>query len=99
MVADAPNAAGKWQFALDMSHGKRNGTLDIQQDGEKLTGTGELEKHGASTLSGNIHGTKVSITIKLHGGTFTLLGSIDGDKMSGTTEPAGGTWKANRSTD
>jgi hypothetical protein len=62
----------------------------------KLGGTCELEKHGTSTLAGNIQGPKVSMKIELHGGAFSLLGSVDGNKMSGTTEPAGGTWKATR---
>jgi hypothetical protein len=99
VAADAISIAGKWQFALDMSHGKRTGTLHVQQDGEKLSGTGELEKHGASTLSGSVQGERVSIKIQLHGGAFTLLGRVEGDKMSGTTDPAGGTWKATKQTE
>lgn len=94
--ADAPTIAGKWQFVLDMSHGKRSGVLAIQQDGAKLSGTGELEKHGTSTITGAIEGAKVSIKLELHGGSFTFLGTVEGDKMSGTTDPAGGTWKASR---
>jgi len=96
MAADAPKIVGKWQLVLDMSHGKRTGTLNVQQDGEKLSGTGELEKHGASTITGSIQGEKISMKIVLHGGSFTLLGTVEGDKMSGTTDPAGGTWKATR---
>jgi hypothetical protein len=97
--ADPPTVTGKWLFTLDMSHGKRNGTLDLQQDGEKLSGTGELEKHGSSTITGSAQGAKVSITIKLHGGSFTLIGTVEGDKMSGTTDPAGGTWNSTRRLD
>lgn len=96
LAADAPKVAGKWQFLLEMSHGRRTGALTVQQDGEKLTGTGELEKHGSSTITGSIQGARVSIKMELHGGSFTLLGTIEGDKMSGTTDPAGGTWKATR---
>lgn len=97
LADDVPTVAGRWQFLLDMSHGKRNGTLNVQQDGEKLSGTGELEKHGASTISGSIRDSKVSITIKLHGGSFTLIGIVEGDdKMKGTTDPAGGQWSATK---
>jgi hypothetical protein len=95
LSAGAP-VAGKWQFVLEMPHGKRNGTLDVRQDGEKLSGTGELERHGASTITGSIQGAKVSMTLTLHGGSFTLLGTIEGDKMAGTTDPSGGAWKATR---
>jgi hypothetical protein len=95
-AADAPQLDGKWQFLLEMSHGNRAGILTIQQDGAKLNGTGELEKHGASKMTGSIQGAKVSMKIELHGGSFTLLGTVEGDKMSGTTDPVGGTWKATR---
>ncbi len=95
-AADAPTIAGKWQFVLEMSHGTRAGVLTVQQDGAKLSGTGELEKHGASTITGSIQGAKVSMKIELHGGAFTMLGTIEGNNMSGTTDPAGGTWKATR---
>jgi hypothetical protein len=98
-LADAPAIAGKWQFALDMSHGKRTGTLNVQQDGGKLSGTGELEKHGSSALTGTIEGAKVSIRMVLHGGSFTLLGTIEGGEMSGTTDPKGGTWTATKRAD
>ena len=96
LAADAPKIAGKWQFVLEMSHGRRTGALTVRQDGAKLSGTGELEKHGPSTITGTIQGAKVSLMMELHGGSFTLLGTIEGDKMSGTTDPAGGTWKATR---
>ena len=96
LAADAPTIAGKWEFMLEMSHGNRAGVLTVQQDGAKLSGTGELEKHGTSTMTGSIEGAKVSMKIELHGGSFTMLGTVEGDKMSGTTEPKGGTWKATR---
>ena len=96
LAADAPAIAGKWQFLLQMPHGKRAGILTIKQDGPKLGGSCELEKHGTSEIAGNVQDAKVSMKIELHGGSFTLLGTIDGNKMSGTTEPAGGTWKARR---
>ena len=98
LAADAPTISGKWKFLLEMSHGNRAGVLTVQQDGTKLSGTGELEKHGASTLTGSIEGAKVSMKIVLHGGSFTMLGTVEGNTMSGTTEPAGGTWKATRQT-
>ena len=96
LAADAPTMAGKWQLVLEMPHGNRAGVLTLQQDGTKLGGACELEKHGTSTVVGSIQGAKVSMKIELHGGSFSLLGTVEGNKMSGTTEPAGGTWKATR---
>ena len=96
LAADTATITGKWQFELDMPHGNRAGVLILQQDGAKLGGTCELQKHGTSTVVGSIQGANVSMKIELHGGSFSLLGTVDGNKMSGTTEPAGGTWKATR---
>jgi hypothetical protein len=96
LAAETPAIAGKWQFVLEMPHGSRTGVLNVQQDGPKLGGTCDLQKHGTSTIAGSIQGTKVSMKIELHGGSFTMLGTVEGGKMSGTTEPAGGTWKATR---
>jgi len=96
LAADTPTITGKWQFLLEMPHGKRAGVLALQQDSAKLGGTCELQEHGTSTVVGSVQGAKVSMKIELHGTSFTLLGTVEGDKMSGTTEPAGGTWKATR---
>ena len=96
LAADAPKIAGKWQFALKTPQGSRDGVLTLQQDGAKLSGTCELEKHDPSTVTGDIQGAKVSIKIQLHGNPFTLVGTVEGDSMGGTTEPAGATWKATR---
>ena len=94
--ADASKITGRWQFLLEMPHGNSFGALTLQQDGAKLSGTCELQKHGTSTVTGSIDEAKVSMKITLHGGSFTMLGIIKGDQMTGTTEPAGGTWKATR---
>ena len=99
LAADAPTIAGKWQFVLQMPHGNRAGVLTLKQDGTKLGGSCELEKHGTSTIAGSIQDAKVSMKIELHGGSFSLLGTVEGNKMDGTTEPAGGTWKATRQTE
>ena len=99
LAADASAIAGKWQFLLEMPHGKRTGELSLTQDGATLGGSCELEKHGTSTITGSIQVAKVSMKIELHGNTITLIGTIDRNKMSGTTEPAGGTWKATRQTE
>lgn len=96
LADDAPKIAGTWEFMLEMSHGNRAGLLTVEQDGTKLSGSGELEKHGKSTMTGSIQGAKVSMTIQLHGGSFTMLGTVEGDTMSGTTDPAGGKWQAKR---
>src|SRR5437667_7627415 len=38
IAADAPQIAGKWQFALKTPQGSRDGVLTLQQDGAKLSG-------------------------------------------------------------
>ena len=40
MAADAPKIVGKWQFVLDMSHGKKDWLP------ERSTGRREAQRHG-----------------------------------------------------
>jgi len=96
LAADAPKMTGKWQIALETPHGSRVGVLTVQQEGEKLSGACELEKHDPATMTGGIQGGRVSMKMELHGNAFTLVGTVEGDSMSGTTEPPGATWKATR---
>ena len=96
LAADEPKVTGKWQFAMETPHGNRAGVLTVQQDGAKLSGNCELQKHGTATVTGSIQATKLSMKMELHGISFSLVGTVEGDNMSGTTDPAGATWKATR---
>jgi hypothetical protein len=66
-------------------------TMQVQQDGSKLSGTFQDES-GSSQLTGSIAGNKVSFSVQIPGRPMTvaLAGTADGDKMSGTFQPRGG---------
>ena len=97
LAAEAPKVAGKWNVTLDTPHGAMQGSFDLKQDGEKLSGSLTVQPMGTLTLNGKLEGKDVSMSIDLPDGNgkFGLTGSLDGDKMSGKTE-MGGEWKAAR---
>jgi hypothetical protein len=66
-------------------------TMQIQQDGSKLSGTFQ-DADGSSSVTGSIPGNNVSFGVQMQGRPVTLVftGTIAGDKMSGTFQPQAG---------
>jgi hypothetical protein len=91
--SDQPaNVAGTWQMSWQGRRGNEQGTLRIQQDGSKLSGSLDGPR-GSSALTGTVQGNQVSFNVQMQGRrTFTVryTGSLDGDKMSGTMQGRGG---------
>jgi len=89
----APDISGTWNFAVETPDQNISGTLKLQQEGTKLTGTiqsqlGTSEISGGST-SGNGFRFTTIVTIDQ---TFdvTFEGTINGNQISGTaTAPQG----------
>ena len=102
-AAPAPaNVAGEWHVALELGSITGRPTIELKQDGEKLTGT-YRGRYGASPLEGGIKENKIGFTVTLNAEgqetTGEFEGTVDGDKMSGRVafEGAGeGTWAAVR---
>jgi len=92
---DAAGVSGQWQLSVDSPHGPMQGSLKLQQDGAKLTGTVDMGHMGVMSVSGAVDAKSVSLAIELPGGksTFKLSGTIAEGKMSGSTE-TGGAWSA-----
>jgi L-seryl-tRNA(Ser) seleniumtransferase len=97
------NVAGHWSVSLELGSIVGHPTLDLKQDGEKLTGT-YRGRYGASPLEGAVKENQIGFTVTLNAegqetsGFFS--GTVDGDKMSGSVEFEGageGTWSATRS--
>jgi len=74
--APPPNLTGKWIMALEMSQGTATPTLELKQEGEKLTGT-YTGRYGAFAVQGAVkaraveffftmsaEGTEVRMTFK-----------------------------------
>ncbi len=90
-----PQLAGSWTMSMDTPHGAVKGSLQLTQDGSKLTGKYEAPHFGTMTITGTLDGTKVSFNLEVQmAGTFKLSGTASGDKMSGTSEF--GSWSASR---
>ena len=96
LLAEVAKIDGKWQLSLDTPHGAMQGTLTIQQDGGKLTGTCDVPHVGAMPLTGKLDDKKISISMEVPDNQmkFTMNGTLDGNKMSGTTDF--GNWSATR---
>jgi len=95
-AATAANVGGKWQLSLATPHGPVSGALDLHQDGDKLSGSCSSDHFDAVPITGSIDGTKVVISLNVHGMAFELAGVLEGDRLSGTTEPDFGTWTGTR---
>jgi hypothetical protein len=72
--------------------GSQQATIQIQQDGSKLSGTFQGPR-GSSRLTGSVSGNNVSFSVQMQGRraiTLAFTGTFDGDKMSGILQPQGG---------
>jgi hypothetical protein len=96
------NVAGHWSVSLELGSIVGHPTLDLKQDGEKLTGT-YRGRYGASPLEGAVKANQLGFTVTMTAegqetsGYFS--GTVDGDRMSGSVEFEGagdGTWSATR---
>ena len=85
------NIGGAWQISWQPRSGSQQATMQIQQDGSKLSGTFQ-DSGGSSPVTGSIAGNSVSFSVQVQGRPMILAftGTIDGDKMSGTFQPQGG---------
>jgi hypothetical protein len=89
--SQAANIGGDWQISWQARNGSQQATMQIQQDGSKLSGTFQ-DASGSSSVTGSIAGNNVSFSVQIQGRPMTLVftGTINGDKMSGTFQPQGG---------
>ena len=94
--------AGEWQVALELGTITGHPTIELKQDGEKLTGT-YRGRYGASPIEGAVKENQIGFTVTMTAeGQKTsgyFAGVVEGDRMSGTVEFEGageGTWSATR---
>ena len=85
------NIGGDWQISWQARNGSQQASMQIQQDGSKLSGTFQ-DASGSSSVTGSMAGNNVSFSVQIQGRPMSLAftGTIDGDKMSGTFQPQGG---------
>jgi|HubBroStandDraft_6_1064221.scaffolds.fasta_scaffold1262801_2 hypothetical protein len=86
LLASAPeNVAGTWQISWQVRLGTAHATVQLKQDGSKLSGTFE-EMGVSSRLSGSIQGKEISLDVDFPGPrpyTIEFVGTVDGEKISG----------------
>ena len=98
------SVAGKWAMTLEMSMGTGTPTLELKQDGEKITGT-YTGRYGTFALEGAIKGRAIefAVTMSAEDQTVTMrfAGEVaaDGQTMKGTAALADlgeATWSAKK---
>jgi hypothetical protein len=91
----AASLSGNWQMSWTSANGaQRQGTMEIKQDGTKLSGKFQGER-GSAAVTGSLDGNQVSLKVRLPRRQVSFSGTVNGDKMSGTTEQ-GASWTATR---
>ena len=96
-VGETPaNVVGTWNIKLSGEAGSANQTIELKQDGGKITGTFKGPRQ-----SGPLEGTVDGNNIQFHVRTRVPLdytGTVDGDTMKGTMSGRGktGNWTAER---
>lgn len=94
--AAAPSLTGNWDMSWTGANGaQRQTTMQLKQDGAKLSGKLSGER-GSASVTGSIEGNQVSLNVKLRKRQIAFTGTIDGsNRMSGTTAQ-GAQWTATR---
>jgi hypothetical protein len=83
--------AGNWQFSWEARMGTESGTLQLEQNDSKLSGS--YKGHiNAPRVTGTVEGNQVNLSLEFaraHPFTIIFTGKVDGDKMSGKFEIEG----------
>lgn len=91
------SGSGIWLMTWTNEKGDtRHATLHIQQQGEALTGTANLQGgpiNGIFRLTGNVRGNRIVFSVKAYWHHASFTGTVGGSKMSGSTHD-GRPWSA-----
>lgn len=89
LAQTSPNLSGSWQLSCP----NRKMTLQIDQDGSKLSGTFSARRSGK--LSGSVQGDQVTLKMGGRFRSISLTGTTDGNSMTVHTSK-GATCSASR---
>ena len=82
----APSVTGKWSVTLEMQAATATPTIELIQEGEKLSGVYVSGRYGKVPLSGSIKGRALafSFTLNVEGSelTMTYKGEVAADYQS-----------------
>ena len=72
--APPPTLTGKWAVTLEMQSGTANPTLELKQEGEKITGTYTSGRYGKFPLTGTLKGRALRFSCTMNAeGTEVVL--------------------------
>ena len=83
------SAAGTWKITTKSPMGSQEGTLKLDVDGDRLTGTMSAAQGSMELQNGKIDGNDLSWSAKMTSPmpmTLEFRASVDGDAISGTVK-------------
>lgn len=94
IAAQATDVSGKWVLTVQTSAGGGSPTLDLKQDGQKLTGHYTSAQLGEADVTGTVEGAKVTVkfAVDVQGTHLDVVytGTLEGkDSMKGTVNLGG----------
>lgn len=99
-AADAGPITGSWKC---VSHGGPNGdtnfTLDLQQDGEKVTGSVDSDQGGMDITSGSFKDDTLEIRLETPQGNYVIKGKLQDGQLAGDVtldDKAQGNWEGKK---
>src|SRR5580704_7719809 len=85
LASDPANVAGTWQISWQVRLGTAHATVQLTQDGSKLSGT--FQEMGVSShLSGSVQDKNISFDVEFPGPrpyTIEFTGTVEGEKING----------------
>jgi hypothetical protein len=91
LAADKPDPTGTWKWSVTFNDQKRDFTLKLKLDGDKLTGTmigGNNQETAIDDATYKDGEVSFSVTRERNGQKMTskYKGKVEGDKLTGKTE-------------
>lgn len=76
---------GKWKVTIDTPLGEKSGVLELEVDGDRLTGSLSDGEHHIEIRDGRIKGRELSWSAKIQSPrlTFKFTAVVDNDRISG----------------
>jgi hypothetical protein len=92
LAAFAADVSGAWNITVDTPNGPLDVTLNLKQDGDKLTGT-VTSQMGDAPITGTVKDNDLTFTMNMdaNGASMVIVykAKVDANKISGSLDLAG----------
>ena len=82
--------AGSWQLVMESPMGRREPKLDLQVNGDELSGTWTGQMGANAFTGGKVEGDTLSFTMEMaamgQSITMNFSGKVEGDKLTGEVQ-------------